>query len=98
MNGPEHYRAAERLLTQADRNVSANWQAETGEFKSDLLAAAQVHATLALTAAYVSSNLSTEYATDNKPLVQRPFRGDDFDPPFPGNTWGRALYSEEAAS
>lgn len=41
MTGPEYYRESERLLAQADRNVNANYA----------LAAAQVHATLALAAA-----------------------------------------------
>lgn len=51
MNGPEHYAEAERLLGLADSAVSANMAASTGESKADVLAAAQVHATLALTAA-----------------------------------------------
>lgn len=51
MTGAEHYREAERLLVQADQDVSANMAFTTGEQKSDVLAAAQVHATLALTAA-----------------------------------------------
>lgn len=53
MTGPEHYKEAERLLANADRDVSENWPASTGERKSDVIAAAQVHATLALTAATV---------------------------------------------
>lgn len=40
MNGPEHYAEAERLLEEMDYSTSA-----------DTLAAAQVHATLALAAA-----------------------------------------------
>lgn len=51
MTGPEHYKEAERLLEFADRRVSETWAAETGEQKADVIAAAQVHATLALAAA-----------------------------------------------
>jgi hypothetical protein len=47
MTGPEHYREAERLLTEA-----ATEGAEGTYFvRPESLAAAQVHATLALTAA-----------------------------------------------
>lgn len=51
MTGPEHYAEAERLLAQADTYVSENMAHQTGEHKADMLAAAQVHATLALAAA-----------------------------------------------
>ncbi|QOV97193.1 hypothetical protein [Rhodococcus pyridinivorans] len=43
-----HIRKAEELLEIADRDVSLNWPSMTGEHKADILAAAQVHATLAL--------------------------------------------------
>lgn len=46
MNGPEHYREAERLLESAREDVNIGSAEETYS-----LAAAQVHATLALTAA-----------------------------------------------
>lgn len=45
MNGPDHYRSAELLLAEAD-NI-----AENGGDMGQMLAAAQVHATLALAAA-----------------------------------------------
>lgn len=45
MTGPEHYREAEALLTSASRNFLR------GDDTSSALAAAQVHATLALAAA-----------------------------------------------
>lgn len=45
MTGPEHYKAAERLLAEAVDSVAG------GDPAPELLAAAQVHATLALTAA-----------------------------------------------
>lgn len=51
MTGPEHYAEAERLLALAAREVSQNMESTTGERKADVLAAAQVHATLAQTAA-----------------------------------------------
>jgi len=55
MNGPEHYLEAETLLAIADQEVSDNMAFNTGELKADILAAAQVHATLALVAASVES-------------------------------------------
>ncbi len=48
MNAAEHIKKAEELLANADRDVSENWPAMTGENKSDIIAAAQVHATLAV--------------------------------------------------
>jgi hypothetical protein len=58
MTGPDHYREAERLTTQADRVLDADygWMAslsteERLARRNSDLAAAQVHATLALTAA-----------------------------------------------
>lgn len=51
MDGPSHYREAERLLASADGDVSENWPVMTGERKADVIATAQVHATLALAAA-----------------------------------------------
>lgn len=55
--GPEHYREAERLLTQAGRYASSDWPLETGERKADILVAAQVHATLALVASTTLGHL-----------------------------------------
>jgi hypothetical protein len=50
VNGPEHYREAERLLAQS--HVPASKRAKTGWCTADeLVAAAQAHATLALVAA-----------------------------------------------
>jgi len=50
MTGPEHYREAERLLTEAD-----GWA--YGEIERvELTAAAQVHATLALAATFGRMN------------------------------------------
>lgn len=51
MTGPEHYRAAERLLASATIDIGAG-QAEGNRIEHDTqVARAQVHATLALTAA-----------------------------------------------
>lgn len=70
MTGPEHYREAERLLADAARG------ADTGPvyFLDDAaptLAAAQVHATLALAAAVVDG-----------PAVMRPEDRDEWDGVF----------------
>ncbi|HYZ09300.1 MAG TPA: hypothetical protein VE709_12100 [Pseudonocardiaceae bacterium] len=49
MSGPQHYREAERLLVLVDR-TSDQW-GEAAEYCHQMLATAQVHATLALVAA-----------------------------------------------
>lgn len=50
MTGPEHYRTAEELLAEADTILRPH---DEGHCEADrFLAAAQVHATLALTAAF----------------------------------------------
>jgi hypothetical protein len=58
MTGPDHYREAERLIDQADVIMDADygWMASLGsgerlQRRTAYLAAAQVHATLALAAA-----------------------------------------------
>ena len=58
MNGPEHYREAERLLAAAtlDGGTPTAWAAAR-------LAAAQAHATLALAAA-TAAGLATTYDGD----------------------------------
>lgn len=43
-----HAAEARLALEYSERRVSANWIAETGEAKSDIIAVAQAHATLAL--------------------------------------------------
>lgn len=43
-----HAARAVGLLAVADRDVSDNWPLQTGEHKADIIAQAQVHATLAL--------------------------------------------------
>ena len=43
----KHYAAAHRLLEESDRHPSDNWPVLTGERKADIIAQAQVHATLA---------------------------------------------------
>jgi hypothetical protein len=54
MTGPEHYREAEELLLRAsdDSAYDSAYDIDVGRFTSaDLIAQAQVHATLALAAA-----------------------------------------------
>ncbi|MDV6267044.1 hypothetical protein [Rhodococcus globerulus] len=48
MSNIPHYLEAERLLNEAELDVSANWPSRTGETKADILAAANVHALLAI--------------------------------------------------
>lgn len=47
MTGPEHYREANRVLDHAEEHAAANSE----EWYANAMAAAQVHATLALAAA-----------------------------------------------
>ena len=56
MNGPAHYRAAEALIDVVDHTPWQGPEADT-EFTQITLAAAQVHATLALTAATTFANV-----------------------------------------
>lgn len=48
MTPREHYEEAERLLETVAGVVSMNYEHQTGERKSDVIAAAQAHATLAM--------------------------------------------------
>lgn len=50
MNGPDHYREAERLLAAARESKETTFEGHNPEADREI-AAAQVHATLALTAA-----------------------------------------------
>lgn len=44
----DHAMIAREQVVQASKDVSENWPMQTGEYKADLIALAQVHATLAL--------------------------------------------------
>lgn len=72
MNGPEHYREAERLLTEA-----VSWDS-TDEHQvhldANVIAAAQVHATLALTAATAAAQ-ATAYDGDEHNSRSRGWAG-----------------------
>ena len=50
MTGPEHYAEAERILDHAEEEAMAN----SDEWYANAMAAAQVHATLAQTAATIA--------------------------------------------
>lgn len=63
-----HYAEAERLLRLADERISEDWRTMTGEAKSDVLAAAQVHATLATVQRGMSvGTLSVDLAPADSP-------------------------------
>lgn len=87
MNGPEHYQEAERLLTVADGDPSQNWPTQTGEFKADLLSAAQVHATLALVAATLHAADVVHYEDRDGSRHTSPMHLD----PSDGMTWDEVL-------
>jgi hypothetical protein len=57
---PGRERALE-LLDTADRDVSENFASRTGEHKADVLAAAQVHATLAVAQALEGVSVNLDY-------------------------------------
>lgn len=80
MTGPEHYKEAETLLSRAQ---VADDNARPSCRYADLVAEAQVHATLALAAATVS----VERAIPPSPPEW------DGGPAYPGNEWGRAIGS-----
>ena len=86
MNGPEHYAEAERMIEGA-------YAARTERLHAARVRIAQVHATLALVAATVeAADQATGNGTYARPLIRRPHKGDDVDPPMPGSPWGNALY------
>ena len=70
----DHRAEAERLLASAQRFTSSDWPHQTGEHKSDIIAAAQVHALLAihdtLTAAdrYAANEAKQREAAEPDPL------------------------------
>lgn len=77
MNGPEHYREAERLLgASSGPNASAEWIAACQ-------GAAQVHATLALAAVHANTKAVAEF-----PLVPAP---DGWRYPESALTWSEVL-------
>lgn len=63
MSGPEHYRAAELLLAEAldGKAKGRNW---SSEWYTNTLLAAQVHATLAHTAATAAGAIGEYSVTD----------------------------------
>ncbi len=68
MNGPDHYRDAEQLLTDAFSSKLTTYEGENPE-ADRLIAAAQVHATLALAAATVD-RLADTYIGDGDHINQ----------------------------
>lgn len=65
MEGNPHYDEAQSQSIHADTDVSANWATNTGEYKSDMLAAAQIEATLALAFEQRTANLIALYSMDD---------------------------------
>jgi hypothetical protein len=90
MTGPEHYREAERLEQLAVHEYGGSRDDDTHPQWTLTIARAQVHATLALTAATAESGSYDLEA----PLVVRgnPHSGRK------GSAWGRAIYGERSSS
>lgn len=63
MNGPEHYRKAERLLAGAELDMCSHAEGNIIEHNTSV-ARAQVHATLALAAATISAGGQQAYANE----------------------------------
>jgi hypothetical protein len=72
VNGPEHYREAERLLEQAE--VDSRDPMRTYAEDANLIAAAQAHATLALAAATAAAQ-ATAYDGDEDSSRSRGWAG-----------------------
>lgn len=68
MNGTDHYEAAERLLSQALMVRSKTDATPVDPGAAHLVAAAQVHATLALAAA-TALPMVTQYVGDNEAIT-----------------------------
>lgn len=64
----DHYAEANRLLNLADKHTSEHFPNHTGEYKSDILAAAQVHALLASApwSVYEQAWISEDFETKHK--------------------------------
>lgn len=94
MNGPDHYTLAEQLLEQARNNSGENAQTF-----SNLAAAAQAHATLALAAAVVDSHDAKPETPDGwrRDLVQIRAQWDDDlndDRVIPISGWAHAFFRQ----
>lgn len=89
MNGPEHYREAERLL--GDRPTVRDWRDDPEKAEEHwrlTIAAAQVHATLALAAATVEASDGIQIV---RPQAAAPDIGESA---RLGTPWGRAFYGD----
>ncbi len=79
----DHTAEAQAILTLAGQTVSANWPEQFGDYKSDVIAEAQVHAILAVAAAIRSHTTNTPQdaprcpQNDEQPK-QTHRQGDDF--------------------
>jgi hypothetical protein len=58
MTGPQHYTEAEKLIVAANKRMDSGTFLQVPRIRTQLLAEAQVHATLALTAATVQPHLA----------------------------------------
>ncbi|MFJ1865490.1 hypothetical protein ACIOD1_12745 [Streptomyces sp. NPDC088097] len=83
MTGPEHYREAERLVREL---TSTNGAIDVGEGSAEVLATAQVHATLALAAAQAGL-LADRYIGDGDHIT-------DWNAAACGLAWGGSRSAE----
>jgi hypothetical protein len=75
----EHTAEARLALEYAMRDVSENWPLQTGETKADIIAQAQVHATLALVEQQRIANLIAVAQMEGGPYKE-------------SNTWTRSIH------
>lgn len=79
MHGNPHYDEAQSQSVHADTDVSANWATNTGEYKADMLAAAQIEATLALAFEQRTANLIAAFGQLNYDAEEESFLGERLD-------------------
>ena len=96
MTGAEHYAAAERLLAWLDRTKPEDDHPRIDGHQPHLIAAAQVHATLALAAATVALGGATASPPPPRHVTLRPDPGDDelcrSNIELCGLSWGHAAW------
>jgi len=66
----DHAAEARTLLARAGQDTSSNWPLTTGEYKADMIAAAQVHATLELAEQQRAANMIAMLANGSRMVAE----------------------------